>query len=124
MTVENAVKTAELSYNVFADFYDSNKRYIDENGNELPRLSEWIAYNVVYESPSQYADDYDAYTSRDIDVHFFTKSKATQESVKKSLRNALRTEGYVIKQTQTMYEDDTKYYHLIISIFENDLTEV
>ena len=126
MTVEHAVSSyqAIANYKVFKDFYDSNKRYIDEHGNELARLTEWITYNTVYESPEVYADDVDAYTSKYIDVHFFTKSVSTAESVKIGLRNALRNEGYVIIQTQISYENDSLYYHVIISIRENSNTEV
>ena len=124
MTVEHAVTTASLGYKVFPDFYDSNIRYFDENGAQLPRLAEWITYNTVYETVSQYADDWDAYTGKNIDVHFFTKDRATANAVKIKLRNALRNEGYVIMQTQLSYENDTLYYHLIISIYENNDTEV
>ena len=126
MTVEHAVASyPSLSgYKVFEDYYDSNKRYVAADGKELARLSEWIAYNTVYESPEVYADDWDAYTSKSIDVHFFTKSNTTANAVKISLRNALRDEGYVIIQTQKTYENDSLYYHVIISIQENSNTEV
>jgi hypothetical protein len=124
MTVEHAVQTASLGYQVFQDFYDSNIRYFDVNGAQLPRLSEWITYNTVYETVTLYADDWDAYTGKYLDVHFFTKDKSTANAVKIKLRNALRKEGYVIQQTQCSYESDTLYYHLIISVYDNDNTEV
>lgn len=123
MTVENAVATAELNVNVFPDFYDSNKVYLDANSQPLPKLTEWIAYNLVIETPS-YADDWDAYTEREIDVHYFTRSLTDVRSMTVRLRNALRNEGYIIQQTQRNYESDTKYYHLIISIIEQIETEV
>lgn len=123
MTVEHAVANAALKVNVFADFYDSNKVYLDSEGNTLPKLTEWITYNLVLETPS-YADDWDAYTEREIDVHYFTRSLTDVRSMTVKLRNALRNEGYIIQQTQRSYESDTKYYHLIISIIEQIETEV
>ena len=123
MTVEHAVANAALKANVFADFYDSNKVYLDSEGNTLPKLTEWITYNLVLETPS-YADDWDAYTEREIDVHYFTRSLTDVRSMTVKLRNALRNEGYIIQQTQRSYESDTKYYHLIISIIEQIETEV
>lgn len=123
MTVENAVAVADLKVNVFPDFYDSNKVYLDANSQPLPKLTEWIAYNLVVETPS-YADDWDAYTEREIDVHYFTRSLTDVRSMTVRLRNALRNEGYIIQQTQRSYESDSKYYHLIISIIEQIETEV
>lgn len=123
MTVENAVANAELNVNVFSDYYDSNKVYLDSESKPLPKLTEWITYNLVLESPS-YADDWDAYTEREIDVHYFTRSLSDVRSMTVRLRNALRNEGYIIQQTQRNYESDTKYYHLIISIIEQLETEV
>lgn len=123
MTVENAVANAELNVNVFPDYYDSNKVYLDSESKPLPKLTEWITYNLVLESPS-YADDWDAYTEREIDVHYFTRSLADVRRMTVRLRNALRNEGYIIQQTQRNYESDTKYYHLIISIIEQLETEV
>lgn len=123
MTVEHAVANSDIKVNVFPDFYDSNKVYLDANSQPLPKLTEWIAYNLVVETPS-YADDWDAYTEREIDVHYFTRSLTDVRSMTVRLRNALRTEGYIIQQTQRSYESDSKYYHLIISIIEQIETEV
>lgn len=123
MTVEHAVANSDIKVNVFSDFYDSNKVYLDANSQPLPKLTEWIAYNLVVETPS-YADDWDAYTEREIDVHYFTRSLTDVRTMTVKLRNALRTEGYIIQQTQRSYESDSKYYHLIISIIEQIETEV
>lgn len=124
MTIKEAIVDADIDYPVFEDFYDSNKTYLDEDGDALPKYTEWIAYNISSETPSQFADDWDEYTTIDYDVHFFTRSNSTANTMKVELRNALRDGGYIIEQTQKSYENDTGYYHVLVSVTINDYTEV
>lgn len=109
---------------VFPGFYDSNVTYYDNEGNNIPKQKEWIAFNYVDERPSQYADDEDAYTATIIDVHCFTPDKSRALYFKRLIKNCLRKAEFVIDSASNEDEVDTGLTHVIVTISDNDETEV
>ena len=53
MSINNDIITAlsELDVPVFPDFYDSKIDRYGENGNKLQRLTEWMTFNNVSDTP-------------------------------------------------------------------------
>lgn len=72
----------------------------------------YITFNYADERPLLNADDTDIYDETVIQVHYFTKSNP--QTNKKAIRKALRSAGFLIQNTQELYESDTGYTHVIV----------
>lgn len=75
--------------------------------------TDYITFNYTDERPALSADDEDIYDTTSIDVHYFTKGNP--QANKKAIRRQMRAAGFSIMSTQEIYEDDTKYTHVIVS---------
>lgn len=109
---------------VFPGFYNSKITYYDDKGKEIPKQKEWIAFNYVNEKPSLHADDEDVFTSTIIDVHCFTPDKSRALHFKRQIKNCLRNAEFVIDSASNEDEVDTGLTHVIVTISDNDDTEV
>ena len=74
--------------------------------------SEYISFQYADERPEVSADDEDIIDSTTIQVHGYTKGNP--QALKKAIRKALRSAGFLIQSTQEMHEDDTGYTHVIV----------
>lgn len=73
----------------------------------------YITFNYADERPALNADDEDILDETIVDIHCFTKSDP--QSHKKAIRRYMRTAGFSIMDTQELYEDDTKYTHIVVT---------
>lgn len=116
---------SNIGIEVFPDFYDANKKRVDNNGNELPELSEWIAFNYVGESPVLHGDDEDIEEETMLDVHHYTKNKLKALETKELIKKKLRYAGFTIESTiPPSYESETGLYHTTVTVSDTDFTEV
>jgi len=74
--------------------------------------SEYITFNYADERPALRADDTDILDETTVQVHYFTRGNP--QANKKAIRRLLRAAGFTIQSTQEFYEDDTKFYHIVI----------
>lgn len=70
----------------------------------------YIVYNPELEEPGLYADDEDCDWVHYMQVHLYTKGNYI--NLRKTIRSALRNAGFSVTGIETLYEKDTKYYHL------------
>ena len=59
------------------------------------------------------ADDEDLCDITAVQVHLFTKSNPQQD--KTAIKSALRDEDFAVGATETLYEADTGYHHVVVS---------
>lgn len=126
MNYNALLKTAlePTGLNLFPDVYDANIQHYDENGNLLPKLSEWMTFNYVTENPTLFADDEDELTKTVIDVHCYTPDKSKIFKYKKQIKNCLRSAGFLINSVDQQYEHDTGLTHITVTVSDEDFTEV
>lgn len=74
----------------------------------------YITFYTYNEQPALISDDIPEFdvTSGTVDIFSQSDYKTLLKDAKKRLRNA----GFSVSQGPEMYEDDTKYYHVIINI--------
>ena len=91
MSINNDIITAlsELDVPVFPDFYDSKIDRYDKNGNKLQRLTEWMTFNNVSDTPSMFADDEDIFSESLFDIHFYSPNGKTAVEMKKKIKKRL-----------------------------------
>ena len=70
----------------------------------------YIVYNPERDVPRLYADDTDCEWVHYMQVHLYMKSSYTD--LRKTIRAALRTAGFILTGIEIFYEKDTGYYHL------------
>jgi hypothetical protein len=88
--------------------------------NPLPE--EYIVFNYADERPALRADDTDIYDETTVQVHLFTKGNPQQN--KKAIRRLLRASGFTILDTQEIYEDDTRFTHVVVEAWvEGDIND-
>ena len=79
----------------------------------------YIVFNIVDERGDHFADDAPQAETGYIQVHFFAHKDFNHNTVKKNIKNLLFNAGFTYPRVQTLYEDDTKLFHLI---FETEYT--
>ena len=79
----------------------------------------YIVFNFIDETGDDYADDAPQAETVYIQVHFFAPKTFNHNTAKKNIKNLLFNAGFTYPRVQTLYEDDTKLFHLI---FETEYT--
>jgi hypothetical protein len=74
---------------------------------------EYIIYTYAGETPIFFGDDEAQLDETYITVHIFTQKNP--QKYKKDLRRFLRSNGFLIAETEELYEDDTRYYHVVVT---------
>lgn len=74
--------------------------------------TEYITFNYADERPVVSGNDTDLFDRTTIQVHCFTKNNPQQS--KKTIRRLLRAAGFTILSTVELYENDTKYIHIVV----------
>lgn len=72
---------------------------------------EYIVYNPELEEAGYFADDADQEWTDHMQIHLFTKKNFIKK--KKEIKEQLKSVGFLVTGIETLYEKDTKYYHLI-----------
>ena len=110
MNVNSQVITAltSLSIPVAADVYEG-------------AADEYITFNYADERPVVRADDADILDETTIQIHYFTR--ANPLAMKKRIRHMLRSAGFTIQNTQQFYESDTKYYHVVVEAWIDEIID-
>lgn len=93
---------ASLSIPVVADAYSGT-------------ATEYITFNYSDERPVNYADDEDINESATIQVHYFTKTNPLVK--KETIKTLLKAAGFVYINTENLYETDTEFRHIIVSVW-------
>lgn len=75
----------------------------------------YIVFNYADERPVLRASGVDIYDETTVQVHYYALTNPA--TMKKSIRNLLRAGGFTIIDTQQFYETDTKYYHVIVTVW-------
>jgi hypothetical protein len=73
---------------------------------------EYIVFNYADERPIMSGDDTDLFDRTTIQIHYFTKNNP--QANKKAIRRLLRAAGFTIISTAELYEDDTRYSHVVV----------
>lgn len=111
---------------VFDYSFDRTKKYVDASGKAVT-IRDYITYETIYERPALRADDEDIETELNIDVDVWIAAQVSQSALadkyKLKVRDALRNAGYIINQTEKLYEDVTNYYHIIVNVTDVETTE-
>lgn len=81
--------------------------------NVYTGTGDYITFNYVDERPALNADDKDIMDATIVDIHCFTKGDP--QAYKKTIRRRMRAAGFSIVSTQELYENDTKYTHIIVT---------
>lgn len=84
----------------------------------------YIVHEVITESDAAYSDDLPEEQIDTVRVHCFTKGNPTP--VKLAIRRTLRQNDFSIILTELLFEEDTKYKHIVIearTIGESDEEE-
>lgn len=72
----------------------------------------YIVHEVITESDAAYSDDQPEAQIDTVRVHCFTKGNPTP--VKTAIRRLLRQNDFSIILTELLFEEDTKYKHVVI----------
>lgn len=72
----------------------------------------YIVHEVITESDAAYSDDQPEAQIDTVRVHCFTKGNPTP--VKLAIRRTLRQNDFSIILTELLFEEDTKYKHIVI----------
>lgn len=72
----------------------------------------YIVHEVITESDAAYSDDLPEEQIDTVRVHCFTKGNPTP--VKLAIRRTLRQNDFSIILTELLFEEDTKYKHIVI----------
>lgn len=82
---------------------------------------EYIVYNPEIEEASLYGDNKDLEWVQYMQVHLFTKKNYIKK--RREIRKVLRKNGFIVTDIETMYENDSKYYHLCFSCYIEEKME-
>lgn len=83
---------------------------------------EFIVYNPEIEEAVLYGDNEDLEWACYMQVHLYTRNDYSEQRIR--IRKALRKAGFMVTDIETMYEKDSKYYHLCFSCnIEEDMEE-
>lgn len=113
-----------IGLQIFPDLYDSEVEHYDKDGNLIEKLTEWLVFNYVDERPSLFADDEDVFTKTVIDIHCYTPDSSKIFTYKKQIKNSLRAAEFVINSTNLSFENDTKMFHITVTVSDDNFTEV
>ena len=72
----------------------------------------YIVHEIITESDAAYSDDLPEEQVDTVRVHWFTKGNPT--TIKQQIRRALRENDFSIILTELLFEEDTKYKHIVI----------
>ena len=72
----------------------------------------YIVHEVLTETDTAYSDDTAHEQIDTVRVHWFTKGNPTP--IKKAIRRLLRENDFSIILTELLFEEDTKYKHIVI----------
>lgn len=82
---------------------------------------EYIVYNTEFEKPELYAGDEDSEWNHYMQIHLFTKKNYIKK--RKEIRKKLQESGFMVTEIRTMYEKESKYYHLCFSCSIEEMEE-
>lgn len=74
--------------------------------------TEYIVFYYADERPTMHADDTDLFDKTVIQVHYFTLGNP--QTNKKAIRRLMKASGFIIINTQEIYEEDTKLTRVIV----------
>lgn len=80
----------------------------DENAPD-----EYVVYNPELDVPEDFGDNEAGAWVQYMQVHLYTRKNYLKK--RKEIRKALTLAGFLISDITTMYEKDSKYYHLCFS---------
>ncbi|EMS74055.1 hypothetical protein CTER_5107 [Ruminiclostridium cellobioparum subsp. termitidis CT1112] len=83
--------------------------------------SKYITFIDADNRATDYADDLDITESAIVQVHYFTSNNPKSKS--KEIRKALRNAGFIYLSTSEFYEKEEKYYHIVIEVRYDDISE-
>lgn len=84
-------------------------------------MTEYITFIDADNRATDYADDLDITESAIVQVHYFTPNNPKSKS--KEIRKALRNAGFIYLSTSEFYEKEEKYYHVVIEVRYDDVSE-
>ena len=90
---------------------------IDYKGEE----TDYIVFNDSDNRAIAYADDVDTLESAIVQVHYYTQGNPKAKA--KDIRKALRQYGFIYLKTTEFYEADEQYYHTIIEVRYDGISE-
>lgn len=74
----------------------------------------YITYNNSDSRAVEYADDIDIMDSITTQIHYFTKENP--KGIARKIRIALRDAGFTYISTDEFYENDTCFFHTVITV--------
>ena len=83
--------------------------YISYAGTE----DKYFVFNYITEEGLLFADDKAIYDTYPMQIHFFAPSSFNHLSIKKQVKDLLIENGFAYPRIRTLYEQDTKYNHLV-----------
>ena len=81
-------------------------------------LEEYIVYSPEVESAGYFADDEDQEWVQYMQVHLFCKKNYM--ALRKEIRKRLKEAEFVVTDIETLYEKDTKYFHLCCECYAEE----
>lgn len=76
--------------------------------------TEYIVFDYSDERPSNWADDEALEDETYLRVHYFTKTNP--KTKKDTIRTLMKNAGFIVVSTDELYEDDTSYNHIIVTV--------
>lgn len=73
----------------------------------------YAVFNCSDERGINFADDEPEDIENSVQIHIFTKSPAVYKKFKNAVREALFKAGFSYPAITEMYENETKYYHVV-----------
>ena len=74
-----------------------------------------IVYNPEIDSAECFADDEDQEWTLHMQIHLYTREDYMDD--RKTIRKLLRKAGFTVTDIDSIYEKETKYYHLCFSCY-------
>lgn len=75
----------------------------------------YIVYNPEIDSAECFADDEDQEWTLHMQIHLYTREDYMDD--RKTIRKLLRKAGFTVTDIDSIYEKETKYYHLCFSCY-------
>lgn len=80
----------------------------------------WVTFNYVDERPAQFSDNKARIECADIYVHLFTPLSFDYMELKRSLRDSLEENAFLVSSIQSYLEQDTSIRH---TVFECEISQ-
>ena len=73
----------------------------------------YFVFNYITEEGLLFADDQPLYDNYPMQIHFFSPSSFNHLALKQQVKELLVENGFAYPRIRTIYENDTKYNHLV-----------